>query len=111
MDKVAKRTAETLLQNVRVPRFDIGPAALAAHDKALHYEFAHGLANRRAANLEFRGKFVLGQQLAADGIDPVLDALPEDTRDLVVQREGLRVVNHQQTLLQRRAHILAISAE
>ena len=98
VDQVAERPAEALLQDVRVPRFHVGAAPLPAHDEALHHELADGLPDGRAAYLEFGGQFVFAQQLAANGIDPVLDALPEDPRDLVVKRERLRVVNHLRTL-------------
>ena len=75
-----------------------GAAPLAAHDEALHHELADGLPDGGAAHVELGGQFVFTQQLAADGVDPVFDALPEYPRDLVVERERLRVVNHERTL-------------
>src|SRR6185437_12361037 len=98
VDQVPERAAEALLQDARVARLHEGAPALPAHDQLFHHQLAHGLPDGRAAHLELGGQLVLGQELAADGVDAVLDALPEDARDLVVERERLRVVNHQRTL-------------
>ncbi len=78
-------------------RLHEGAAPLPPHDPALHHEFADGLPNRGAAYLEFGGQLVFGKQPAADGIDSVVDSLPENARYLVVERERLRIIDHRIT--------------